>query len=683
MSSITNTPLRLERLIQHRHRPQLVAALILACGLTASYLALAQGYPGAFLLDDRARIMGIDVTSVDLGAIYKAILEANSGLLGRPVSLFSLYLTKGIYGENPAAFRYENILYHLLTGILLCWMLGRLFTSRLEGQPDMNRIAWPAAAGLAAIWLIHPLHVSTALYTVQRMTQLSTIFTICALLCYIIGRQQLIHGKLAPIAPFALLPLFILLGILSKEDAALVPVYLLLLEVLVFRGVVGTKKAAASLKVVIGLFIAAPLILGTIYFALKIGPLMNDYLMREFTLGERIATELVVVWKYVAMLLLPRLSSMSLFHDSIPVLSFSTPSVIVAGIGWLATAIVALLCMRRLPLVALGIALFLAAHMMESTIIPLELMFEHRNYFASIGVFLAAFGAITALWPHARKRVRVFLWIAVGSFTVILVGMQGIRADSWKNEAELLLVTAEEHPESVRTKSMLANELLQSGHIRRAQQILQSAIDANQSGGRNLAGMHLHLLLMHCYERSFPAELYEKTKALISTRPMNAYVLSGLKALQKQIVKNKCPAIPVDSMIELNIAAAENDQTRERYRFLAKAMAGSILGGHGDMERARPYLESALEHQHRVPTHLRIDTLTRLAEACLYTGAPDCAQRALTRADRLLASAPLTSALTDRNERLDIIRDHLETIKGPDAPMQDRPAPERDPGSTS
>ena len=49
----------------------------------------------------------------------------------------------------------------------------------------------------AAIWLLHPLHVSTVLYTVQRMAQLSALFSLVTLLLYSLGRDRQIAGSTA------------------------------------------------------------------------------------------------------------------------------------------------------------------------------------------------------------------------------------------------------------------------------------------------------------------------------------------------------------------------------------------------------------------------------------------------------------------------------------------------------
>ena len=48
---------------------------------------------------------------------------------------------------------------------------------------------WPLALA-SCLWLLHALHVSTVLYTVQRMAQLSALFVFAGLLVYSYGRQR-------------------------------------------------------------------------------------------------------------------------------------------------------------------------------------------------------------------------------------------------------------------------------------------------------------------------------------------------------------------------------------------------------------------------------------------------------------------------------------------------------------
>src|SRR5690606_470084 len=94
-----------------------------------------------------------------------------------------------VHGPDSWGYKYHNLLIHLLNGLLLFWLLQKLLP-RLA--PQITPETTVAIAGLTvATWLLHPLLMSTVLYAVQRMAQLSALFTLAALLCYVFARRQL------------------------------------------------------------------------------------------------------------------------------------------------------------------------------------------------------------------------------------------------------------------------------------------------------------------------------------------------------------------------------------------------------------------------------------------------------------------------------------------------------------
>ena len=65
-------------------------------------------------------------------------------------------------------------------------------------------------------------------------------------------------------------------------------------------------------------------------------------------------------------------------------------------LAWVGAVAVALLLRKRYPLLVFALLFYLVAHSMESTILPLEMVFEHRNYLPSVGVcLLVAAGVIS------------------------------------------------------------------------------------------------------------------------------------------------------------------------------------------------------------------------------------------------------------------------------------------------
>src|SRR5690625_3468716 len=189
----------------------------------------------------------------------------------------------------------------------------------------------------------------------------------------------------------------------------MLPSYALLAEIclLGFRSHGGQRS-----RWLIGLFVVLTLIpLLLVLLWLLPSALQGGYAHRPFTLGERLLTEFRVILDYVQWTLLPRLSQLGFYHDHIALstawLSPPTTAICASLLGLL--LLTALGLIRHAPLFSLGIFWFFAAHLMTGTFIPLELVFEHRNYFASIGLLLAVMSLLMVLTRYSPSRLPACL----------------------------------------------------------------------------------------------------------------------------------------------------------------------------------------------------------------------------------------------------------------------------------
>ena len=99
-------------------------------------------------------------------------------------------------------------------------------------------------------------------------------------------------------------------------------------------------------------------------------------------------------------------------------------------------------------MVTLGIAWFFAAQLLTATIVPLELVFEHRNYFASLGISLVLADLLLLLPSReAARRIGILLaalWLAALALTTCL------RASEWSDPLRFAASEASKHPQSPR-----------------------------------------------------------------------------------------------------------------------------------------------------------------------------------------------------------------------------------------
>ncbi len=504
------------------------SSLILVAVLTATlYLP---GIEGPLLFDDYPNLMGFVTESAVSANIKPERFLSDSGVLKRPVAMATFVFNAATSGDDFSRWKYTNVMIHLIIGLLVAWFSACLFG--LGGIASRLR-AWFLGTVVGAIWLLHPLQVSTVLYTVQRMTQLSALFTIGGLLAYVTGRRQLdrrkTRGWLYILSSFLV---FLPLSSLSKENGVLLPLYCALIEMLFFH----LPSVISARRVLLGcyaVFLVLPAVGGMIYFVVGMqGNLAHIYLARGFTLGERLLTEARVVSSYLNMLLVPVQSQMNFYHDNIEVSTgwLSPPSTLPALLFMVALPWMAWRFRRNNPVCAFGIFLFFSGHLLESTVFPLELMFEHRNYLPSMGVFLAVISGADAVLADARLKA-----VLTAAVLVLLAGVTFLRVDSWSSPQKLHTSLYLANPQSDSAASNYSEYLRQSGDLLDAFLTIQR----NNSAAALLQTLYLQCQMIH---QAGPEAFTLVASRLGRTRGM--YVASAMMQLGRAGMDEHCEFPP-------------------------------------------------------------------------------------------------------------------------------------------
>lgn len=443
--------------LMHRHLP---ATLLLAC-LALAFLAYFPGASGGFLFDDTVNIVDnsrIRIQSLDFPALKQAALSGDAGTLGRPLSVLSFALNYYFNGLNPFYFKLTNIIIHLLNGIcvyVLTFLVLETCRQRDLAGFSQSYARWVGLA-VASAWLLHPLNLTGVLYVVQRMTSLAALFTLLGLISYLHGRRQLASGKAGwgwILAGFAL---FTPLAMFSKENGALLPVFMLLVEFIFYRFQAPTPGARRALAALFGISVLLPFVALMIYSVVNPQWLTGGYRIRDFTLTERLMTEARVLWFYIQNIIAPNLSQLGIYHDDIPISKslFEPASTFFACIGILLLAAFAFLVRTRHPLAAFGILFFLIGHSIESSVLALELAHEHRNYLPIYGLLLIMFYYLLYPLRHIQSlRARQLL---APAFVLMLAGVTFMRATQWGDLVVMNEMAVANHPNSIRSNLDLA-----------------------------------------------------------------------------------------------------------------------------------------------------------------------------------------------------------------------------------
>ena len=128
--------------------------------------------------------------------------------------------------------------------------------------------------------------------------------------------------------------------------------------------------------------------------------------MRPFSPLERLLTQGRVLFLYVSLLLYPIPSRLMFLHDIDTSRSLFDPwTTLAAIIGIVLCLLFAALKAKKYPLLSFAILFFILNHLVEGTLIPLELIYEHRNYIPSMFFFVPiAFGMVRCLDYFAYSR---------------------------------------------------------------------------------------------------------------------------------------------------------------------------------------------------------------------------------------------------------------------------------------
>lgn len=436
------------------------ASLVVAACVTIAYFP---GLAGPFVFDDHENITGntpVALTSLAAQPLLDALLANDSGPFGRPLASLSFALNHYFAGNFDSAFSFKvtNLAIHIVNaGLVYLLLLALTATPRLNtAYSDTQR---RAIAGIAAtLWAIHPIQLTSVLYVVQRMTSLSATFVLAGALIYLHGRMRLSRGEAGSVRLMVSGLLGgMLLGMAAKETAVLLPMYMVVVEALLFRWNDLTSAAKRRLMLSFIVVLAVPLCVLLLFLTLHSDFLTTGYAARDFSPWQRVITEGRILWMYVALFLAPAPSYFGLFHDAVEVSqNLLTPLTTVLAIGgWLVALAYVLYRPQEQTPIKFAIAWFLIGHSPEASFLGLDLAHEHRNYLPSVGPLFAVVASLANLFN--RLEWKATAWRATTTaFIIVLAFSTWVRAGDWSDLATLASATARDHPDSPRANNFAA-----------------------------------------------------------------------------------------------------------------------------------------------------------------------------------------------------------------------------------
>jgi hypothetical protein len=220
----------------------------------------------------------------------------------------------------------------------------------------------------------------------------------------------------------------------------------------------------------------------------------NVSALRPWTMEQRLLTEPRVLMNYLDLLWLPRPFTTGLFNDqyvaSVSLLHPATtlPSIVavlalISGAWWLR---------RKHPALGLAVLFYFVGQLLESTSLPLELYFEHRNYVPALLMFWPL-----GLWLTDTRTLKTLTYGLMLVLPLGLALMTHARAEVWGDVQTQALIWARINPYSPRAQANAAQVEMQTGHpqdaVRRLQTLLiaqpdQAQLAFNLIGARCMTG---------------------------------------------------------------------------------------------------------------------------------------------------------------------------------------------------
>lgn len=490
-----------------------------------------------------------------LQGLNNFIFGGVAGPTGRPISLLTFLANYNDWMTNhPWGFVETTLIWHLLNACLIFLLVFNIAKIHINNTNQ----SYIFALMVAMVWAILPIHASANLIPIQRMTHVSAFFMLSTLLGYVYFRTHL-SSKQSPILNLILVIGWVVIGtilaVYSKENGAVVITMLALLELFFLKRI--TYPAYPKLwkfGIYLALFIV-PLFM--LLYLVKNWAGINHHFefYRDRSLADHLATQIIILWEYLKQIILPRAALLGPFHDGHAVYHWSMWQPYVALIAWLLAIFVGwkYKAYRLGKFLLFALLWYFAAHQIESSIIPLELYFEHRNYLASLGwvllivvIFAEIYKKAKGLSPlHALGGLYLLYLIFNLQQITSLWGKPLLAAEMWSNY----------QPDSPRAAQMLAAQYKQEGFQDASLKVLS---EFAQTHPQNIS-LEMQVLAETCKNNTTQQNIdrLQLLKKHVVQISLPADLTVNIAALGDLVRANQCAGIRLKDYLDFLMAAAQ------------------------------------------------------------------------------------------------------------------------------
>lgn len=426
-------------------------------------------------------------------------------------------------------FHLTNTLIHCLCLLTVIFLVYNLLEADPKKEISVDGLSSSMfAVFVAGLWALNPVQTNAVTYLVQRMASLQAFFFTGSVACYLWGRRVHLRNRSFRHALLCYTGCVCAAAgaLLCKENSAILPVMILVTEVWFFSPGLPTSiwmVLRRSRKAVWGLLLILILACALLSFEV-VRWLAAGYTTRHFGMLERLLTETrIIVW-YMTLLLWPSPSRMAIEHDIVVSTSLiNPPSTLFSIIFLMVLGWVALRYRRKFPLMSYGVTWFGLNLLIESSIVPLELIFEHRLYLPSVGLILtfacALVGALRFLLTKQTLRdFRIITCSVLALLISVLTLLTFSRNEAWRDIITIYQDAVLKAPNNPRAHANLAVAYGMAGHYEQSMNEAELAIAVGREHHENWV-VAANAILGSLNGLGRCAEAVERGEQLLQSRP--------------------------------------------------------------------------------------------------------------------------------------------------------------------
>lgn len=478
-------------------------------------LSYSNSFNSSWLFDDYPNIIDnpyVHINSFSWDEIKKPLS------LSRPLSYFSFSINYYFGKFDVYHYHLTNFLIHYLTSIFLfCFISRTLQLPVFNKEYDYDYYSITLLA--SSLWATSPINAPAVSIIVQRMASMAGLFYIISMYCFLRARttdnKKYFH-------------IFLLLSIIaaflafsSKQNAIVLPISFFLYD-LMFLHNEGRRNVLLSNKYIYAFIIISLLVV--IIFHSYFASIFDGYRLRPYTMYERLLTEPRVIVFYLSLIIYPASNRFALLHDIDISTSIISPLTTLPAILFLFFLVyLSYILTKRYPLAAFSLIFFLINHIIEGTIIPLEVVFEHRNYIPSMFLFLPLVLALRA-FTRSESTSTTLKYSALFTITIFLAAQAHttyMRNFTFRTPLSLWTDNVKKAPNLSIVHNNLGREYYEHGFYQEAYDEFTQAIYLNRYNNFEQRGLPYHNLALMMLEKGKLSEALINARKAIELSPNN------------------------------------------------------------------------------------------------------------------------------------------------------------------